>query len=329
MNQETKGKETQAKFAKDRTAFVENHFGLFCQTFGSMTRKIARMRDKGDLLSKQISQFAGQDKFSHTTAKNLKDFAQNLSAVQDYRDAEIHRLEQKVVKPLSGYGPVCKKVKTAVKKEQQAINKQLKQQKQLEKVKSKSPSDEHSISAAETELNKAKSEANIGSEALNRQILLFEKQKLTDLKRILTDFVSVEMVFHAKAIEFYSKCFENLAMIDEDMDLEEFARRLSLTQGGGFKEAVATQGQLPPEATMSTLGTTCLSTTLGSTSDYTSTGDSYTYTYGTSTAMSNSEKRVRIQTSMYGAEEDDEEETDEEDDDDDDDDNGDMFAARR
>ena len=28
------------------------------------------------------------------------------------------------------------------------------------------------------------------------------------------------MVFHAKAIEFYSKCFENLAMIDEDMDLE-------------------------------------------------------------------------------------------------------------
>ena len=40
-------RETQAKFAKDRTAFVENHFGLFCQTFGSMTRKIARMRDKG------------------------------------------------------------------------------------------------------------------------------------------------------------------------------------------------------------------------------------------------------------------------------------------
>ena len=76
---------------------------------------------------------------------------------------------------------------------------------------------------------------------------------------------------------------------------QEFARRLYLTQGA--RELVAaTQGPgpAPPEAT---LGTTGLSTTLGSTSEYTSTGDSYTYTYGdTSTAMSTSEKRVRIQT---------------------------------
>ena len=27
------------------------------------------------------------------------------------------------------------------------------------------------------------------------------------------------MVFHAKALEFYSRCFENVSMIDEDMDL--------------------------------------------------------------------------------------------------------------
>ena len=35
---------------------------------------------------------------------------------------------------------------------------------------------------AETDLQKATADANIGSEALKRQILLFEKQKLTDLK---------------------------------------------------------------------------------------------------------------------------------------------------
>jgi hypothetical protein len=28
------------------------------------------------------------------------------------------------------------------------------------------------------------------------------------------------MVFHAKAIEYYSQCFENLAMIDEEEDLQ-------------------------------------------------------------------------------------------------------------
>ena len=46
-------------------------------------------------------------------------------------------------------------------------------------------------------------------------------------QQILTDFVSVEMVFHAKAIEFYSQCFENLAMIDEEMDLEVSSWNLS------------------------------------------------------------------------------------------------------
>lgn len=325
MSQETKGKETQAKFAKDRTAFVENHFGQLCQTFGSISRKIAHMRDKGDTLAKQINQYASQDKLSHSSSNNLKQFAQNLSVIQDYRDAEIHRLEKKVVKPLSRYGPVCKNVKTAVKREQDAINKLLKQKSKLEKVRNKSPSDEHSISVAETDLHKATADANIGSQALNKQILLFEKQKLTDLKQILTDFVSVEMVFHAKAIEFYSQCFENLAMIDEEMDLEEFARRLALTQGGGVQETVPTPGELPPEATMSTLGNTGLSTTLGSTSEYTSTGESYTYTYG-DTSTANSEKRVRIQTSMYGAADDDDDDEEEDEDDDEDDDD---YSARR
>lgn len=39
-------------------------------------------------------------------------------------------------------------------------------------------------------------------------------------QRILADYVSVELVFHAKAIEYYSQCFENLANLDEEADLE-------------------------------------------------------------------------------------------------------------
>lgn len=39
-------------------------------------------------------------------------------------------------------------------------------------------------------------------------------------QRVLADFVSVELVFHARAIEYYSKCFENLANIDDEADLE-------------------------------------------------------------------------------------------------------------
>ena len=47
-----------------------------------------------------------------------------------------------------------------------------------------------------------------------------------------------------------------------------------------------------PEGTIASMGSTFLST--GATSEYTSTGDSYTYTYGESTSSS-VEKRVRIQ----------------------------------
>ena len=40
------------------------------------------------------------------------------------------------------------------------------------------------------------------------------------LQKVLADYVSVELVFHARAIEYYSKCFENLANMDDEADLE-------------------------------------------------------------------------------------------------------------
>lgn len=322
--------EKQVKFCQERASHVEKHYGGFCQTLGSINRKIARMRDKGDILAKQLLAFAEQEKISVSTRKNLQDFAHNFAAVQDYRDAEIHRLDSKVVKPLTAYGPKCKKMKQIIKTEQGAINREIKQRKNLEKVRDKKPGDAHSIHAAETELQKAASDAAIGSRGLQNQMKTFEKEKITDLKRILADFVSIEMVFHAKAIEYYSQCFENLAMIDEELDLEEFSRKLNLQ----LPRDLDTLGSsLPPgtsvlQGTVTSLGSTGLSSTLGDTgtSEYTSTGESYTYTYGDSTASSG-EKRVRIQTvgqSMYAdvdEEDDDDDEDDDEDDDDDEEEN--------
>lgn len=34
------------------------------------------------------------------------------------------------------------------------------------------------------------------------------------------DFVNIEMTFHAKALEVYSQCFNNVAAIDIDEDIE-------------------------------------------------------------------------------------------------------------
>ena len=43
---------------------------------------------------------------------------------------------------------------------------------------------------------------------------------LLSLQKIMTDFVNVEMSFHAKALEVYTQCFNNIAAIDIDEDIE-------------------------------------------------------------------------------------------------------------
>ncbi|XP_052818390.1 CBY1-interacting BAR domain-containing protein 2-like [Mya arenaria] len=339
--------ENQVKFCQERATVVEKSYGSFCDTLASITRKIARMRDKGDLLSKQVLEFAEKEKISVSTSKHMKDFARNLATIQDYREAEIHRLESKVIKPLSSYGGRCKTIKQVIKREQGAIAREVKQRKNLDKVRSKKTGDNHAIVSfhtvlfwklsadvinqvfeylkdvfAETELMKAQTDASIGSQALAKQMREFEKEKLHDLKHVLADFVSVEMVFHTKAIEYYSQCFDSLASIDEEDDLEEFSRKLNLTQGHSSTVALPEDMQVP-EGTIGSMGSTFLSTTGLQSSEYTSTGDSYTYTYGDST-MSTGEKRVRIQTvgksAMYQGVDDDDDDDDDDDEDDDDED---------
>ncbi|KAK3579207.1 hypothetical protein CHS0354_022750 [Potamilus streckersoni] len=94
---------------------------------------------------------------------------------------------------------------------------------------------------AESELQKAAQNANVGSKALDEQILKFESQKLKDLKNVLQDFVHVEMVFHAKALEYYSRCFESICHISVDMDLEEFERKLQASRSPGWQAMMLNQ----------------------------------------------------------------------------------------
>ena len=46
------------------------------------------------MLAKQVNEYASQDKYSHSTTQNLKAFAGNLAAIQDYRDAEVYRIAE-------------------------------------------------------------------------------------------------------------------------------------------------------------------------------------------------------------------------------------------
>lgn len=73
---------------------MEKHFGELCQLFAGYVRKTARLRDKADLLVKEISLYA--DTETPNLKNGLKNFADQLAKIQDYRQAEVCSEEQRV-----------------------------------------------------------------------------------------------------------------------------------------------------------------------------------------------------------------------------------------
>lgn len=66
---------------------AERYFGQFCSLLAAYTRKTARLRDKADQLVKQLVDFANTESPEMRAA--VRDFAEDLAQVQDYRQAEV------------------------------------------------------------------------------------------------------------------------------------------------------------------------------------------------------------------------------------------------
>ena len=58
-----------------------------CQLFAAYVRKTARLRDKADLMVREISLYA--DTETPNLKKGIKQFADQLAKIQDYRQAEV------------------------------------------------------------------------------------------------------------------------------------------------------------------------------------------------------------------------------------------------
>uniref|UniRef100_A0A8D2LEM7 Family with sequence similarity 92 member B n=1 Tax=Varanus komodoensis TaxID=61221 RepID=A0A8D2LEM7_VARKO len=119
------------------------YFGRFCSLMAAYTRKTAKLRDKADLLVKQLLDYANTE--SPELRTTVKNFAEELARVQDYRQAEVERLEVKVVEPLKVYGMLIKQTRADIKKFNNARKNEMKQLQQLEKIRLKSPSNRHVI----------------------------------------------------------------------------------------------------------------------------------------------------------------------------------------
>lgn len=74
---------------EDTVTNAEKSFGQFCSLLAAYTRKTARLRDKADQLVKQLISFANTE--NPEMRVTLRNFAEDLAKVQDYRQAEVSR----------------------------------------------------------------------------------------------------------------------------------------------------------------------------------------------------------------------------------------------
>ncbi|XP_034096635.1 protein FAM92A isoform X3 [Gymnodraco acuticeps] len=212
-------RDNQTRKIQENITNVEKHFGEMCQLFSAYVRKTARLRDKSDVLVREIGLYA--DTETPDLKRGMKQFADHMAKIQDYRQAEVERLESKVIEPLKSYGAVVKRKREDLKATQSARDREAKQMAQLERTRQRNPSDRQIISQAESELQRATMDATRTTRQLEETIDEFERQKIRDIKKIFGEFVTVEMSFHAKALEVYTLAFQSIQSVDEEQDLEQ------------------------------------------------------------------------------------------------------------
>ncbi|KAG9478731.1 hypothetical protein GDO78_012409 [Eleutherodactylus coqui] len=137
-------RDNQTRQIQETVSNVEKHFGELCQIYAGYVRKTARLRDKADLLVREVNAYA--DTETPNLKHGLKAFADELAKLQDYRHAEVERLEAKVVEPLKSYGAIVKVKREDLKVTLNARNRESKQMTQLEKTRQRNPSDRQIIS---------------------------------------------------------------------------------------------------------------------------------------------------------------------------------------
>ncbi|CAK6973284.1 CBY1-interacting BAR domain-containing protein 2-like [Scomber scombrus] len=218
-------RDVQVTNMKQTVKHAEKHLGNICSLLASYTRKTAKLRDKADQLVAQLYDFSSTGDPEFQVA--LKNLAEDLAMVQDYRQAQVERLETKVIGPLKGYGDIVKNKTADLKKFSTDLNREMKELRKLEKLRLRNPADRQSI--AEMNAQKASNNAQRNARQLEETITDFQRQKLEDVKIIFTDFITVEMLFHAKALEVYTHTYHNLEAMNTQRDLELFNRRIQMS----------------------------------------------------------------------------------------------------
>lgn len=219
-----KATEHQTKVVDGKIFVVETHFPKLAAMLQRYAVGTAKLRDKGDELSKTITAYAEEE--SPSMKQGLMTLSECLSAIQDQRDAEVSRMEGKLVQGFSVYDTKCKQARNDVRVSSSLCTREVKSFESLEKAQMKS-TDRTRIARAQAEFQKASGEANRSLRVLREQMNEFESQKMRDVKQILSEFVVGEMELLARSMELYTRAYQGLMNISEDDDLGEFNKSMT------------------------------------------------------------------------------------------------------
>ncbi|CAG4943910.1 unnamed protein product [Colias eurytheme] len=219
--------EQQAKFILDRITNVEKNFGELCVGFGDYTRKTARLRDMGDELAKIIKEYANNELVNKSLSAGLDNLSLTLTAIEEYRNCAVQRLEAKVIGELCQYENICKHAREELKHTMSVREKEMARKKVLDKARERQPFNRQQVTYAESELLKASAEMSRTAKGLSELTEFFERRKLQQLKGLLTDFVMVEMTFHSRAVELLTVAYRQIGDINDKADLELLITGLS------------------------------------------------------------------------------------------------------
>lgn len=219
-----KATEHQTKVVDRKIFVVETHFPKVAAMLQRYAVGTAKLRNKGDELAKTITAYAEEE--SPSLKQGLTTLSECLSAIQDQRDAEVSRIEGKLVNGFSVYDTKCKQARNDVRVSSSLCTREVKSFESLERAQMKS-TDRTRIARAQAEFQKASGEANRSLRVLREQMNEFESQKMRDVKQILSEFVVCEMELLARSMELYTRAYQGLMNISEEDDLEEFNKSMT------------------------------------------------------------------------------------------------------
>lgn len=137
--------ETQAKFIQGRIHSVERNLAEFCSIFAQYSRKVARVRDKGDELARVTLSIAENENINKSLAVGLENFANCISQISDYGDMRVQTIDCKVVGEFTRYEDICKQVKDEVKDIYNTRDKEIAKKRHLDRLRERNPRNRHQI----------------------------------------------------------------------------------------------------------------------------------------------------------------------------------------